>query len=300
MRSPLVITLAEREGRLRPGLILPPPLAAEAMVIGLAPEQAVESLGRIFNLCRHAQEAAARLAFGLPAAASGPCRAEILRDSLFRLFIALPGSMGRPTISLPKGWQSDHSVLGPAMFGPIGHLPKTGRAFLAWLKSSLGLAPVLAALTHLFAPGEAASRALPYATGTGELCENSAAMRHADHPVMEAIEGEWGRGPFWRTVARLLDVQACMDDRLPSPRLIAPGLAEAPATRGSYRIKVSTSGGCVTEIRRHTPTDDICQPDGALLSALSALPLAKRHLAPIVMECFDPCLPWHIRETQDA
>ncbi|HQY44349.1 MAG TPA: hydrogenase expression/formation protein HupK [Paracoccaceae bacterium] len=300
MRSRLVITLRERDGRFAPDLILPQPLTTEAMLLGLTPDHAVEMLGRLFNLCRHAQEAAARLALGLPAMEGAPCRNEILRDSVFRLFMALPAAMGQAAVPLPKGWQAEPAVLAPAMFGPTGRLPQTARAFQAWLKGGAGMAPVVAAVADQFAPGEAASRSLPFASEKAEPCENSATMRHADHPVMDAIERDTGRNPLWRTVARLLDIEACLDKRLPSPQLIAPGLAEAHATRGLYRIGLRVTGGRVSAVNRRTPTDDICHPDGPLLSALAALPVSKRHLAPLVVECFDPCLPWHVREKQDA
>ncbi|MBN8631055.1 MAG: hydrogenase expression/formation protein HupK [Rhodobacterales bacterium] len=300
MQARLAITLTERDGRLSPRLVAPGSSAAEALLLGRSPEDAVEMLGRLFNLCRHAQEAAARLAFGLPLPAIDGIRGEILRDTLFRLFIGLPRAMGHATVPLPVGWQDDPKRAALALFGPAGRFPATWPAFQDWLSSAAGLAPLVAALSGTFAPGEAAARTLPFASGDDLPCENSAAMRHAGHPVMARIEADYGRGPLWRTVARMLDADACFQGWQPVARLVAPGLAEAPSARGLYRIGVSVRDGRVIAIRRRTPTDDFCHPDGAMVSALAALPIAKRHLAPLVVECFDPCMPWAVQEMADA
>ncbi|MGL4280277.1 MAG: hypothetical protein ACRCS0_07925, partial [Albidovulum sp.] len=300
MQTRLSITLAERDGRLVPGLTLPGVLGAEALLLGRTPEDAVGMLGRLFNLCRHAQEGAARLAFGLPVPAGDGIRAEILRDTLFRLFVGLPRAMGRAPKPLPSGWQNDPKVVARALFGTSGRFPERWPEFLHWLAGTDGLAPLLAMLNAMFAPGEAASRVLPFASADDGPCENSAAMRHAGHPVLDRIESGLGRGPLWRSVARMLDAEACLNGWQPAPRLVAPGLAEAPSARGLYRIGVSVSAGRVTAVRRRTPTDDFCHRDGPMLSALSTLPPVKRHLAPIVVECFDPCLPWAVREMADA
>jgi len=300
MLARLVITLAERDGRLKPGLVLPGPLGVEALVRGQTPEAAVTTLGRLFSLCRHAQEAAARLAFGLPAPEDNGIARAILRDMLFRLFIALPRAMGRASLPLPTGWQQDPLVAARALFGPTAAFPDNLPDFWQWLKSGEGLAPLLSVLDSQFAPGEAASRRLSFTIGRDEPCENSPARRHARHPVMAGIEGERGRGPLWRIVARMLDAAACLGGWQPAARLVGPGVGEAPSARGLYRIAVGIADGRVTTLCRRTPTDDICHPDGALLSALATLPAAKLHLAPLVVECFDPCLPWTVQETADA
>lgn len=300
MQARLAINLAERDGRLVPGLKAPGSLGAEALLIGRTPEAAVEMLGRLFNLCRHAQEAAARTAFGLPAVADGGIRAEILRDTLFRLFVGLPRAMGRTPMPLPAGWQGCPVVVATALFGAAGQFPRRWDGFQDWLAGNVGLAPLVRDLAGMFAPGEAASRVLSFAPGGPGPCENSAAIRHAGHRVMERIERAYGRGPLWRTVARFLDLEACLGGWQPAARLIAPGEAEAPSARGIYRISVGMTGGRVTAVRRRTPTDDFCERDGAMLSALASLPVAKRHLAPVVVECFDPCLPWAVREMADA
>lgn len=300
MQARLVITLAGRNGGVEPRLALPGPPGVEALLRGQTPEAAVAMLGRLFNLCRHAQEAAARLAFGLPAPEDNGIAREILRDTLFRLFIALPRAMGRASLSLPAGWQQDPRVAARALFGTTAGFPDNLPDFRQWLASGEGLAPLLSALDSQFAPAEAASRRLPFTLGRGEPCENSPAMRHARHPVMAGIEGERGRGPLWRIVARMLDAAACLGGWQPAARLVGLGLAEAPSARGLYRIAVGIVDGRVTTLRRRTPTDDTCHPDGPLLSALATLPAAKLHLAPLVVECFDPCLPWTVQETADA
>jgi len=300
MQGPMVISLAKKGGRIRPSLTLPDEMNITPLVIGKTTEQVVQLLGRLFSLCRRSQEAAARLAFGLPPTDPDAHVAEILRDSLFRLMIGLPRALGKTALPLPADWQTNPVSVRAAVFGPSGHMPVSDTEFRAWLRSDEGLAPLIAALADSFAPGEAASNVLTFRGSLGQPRENSPAMRHVTHPVMIEIEVKNGRGPLWRTVARLLDLEACLDHTLPPPRLIEPGVAEASATRGMYRLGAVVKDERVVSMWRHTPTDDICHPRGSLISALAALPMAKRHLAPLVVECFDPCLPWTLREADHA
>jgi len=208
--------------------------------------------------------------------------------------------MGRAPMPLPAGWQGNPASVAQALFGASGRFPRRWDEFQDWLAGDAGLAPLVRELAGMFAPGEAASRVLAFAPLGPGPCENSAAIRHAGRRVMERIEREHGRGPLWRTVARFLDLEVCLGGWQPVAQLIEPGEAEAPSARGIYRISVRVTDGRVTAVRRRTPTDDYCERDGAMLSALAALPVSKRHLAPLVVECFDPCLPWHVREMANA
>ena len=62
MQGALQITLAEAGGDLAPRLVLPPALALDTLVRGKTPEEVVELLPRLFNLCAASQALALRLA----------------------------------------------------------------------------------------------------------------------------------------------------------------------------------------------------------------------------------------------
>lgn len=296
----LDIGICERDGRVYPVLSRPRPVAVEALVLGHRAEEAVALLGRVFGLCRHAQESAARLAFGLPPADPAPLAEEILRDTLFRLFVDLPPRLGLRPLPLPPGWRHGGVGVARAAFGPDARPPADIAAFRRWLASDHGLTPVLRRLVETVPPREGASRTLPGFDGQVELCENSGASRYLHHPLMSALERQAGRGPLWRSVGRLLDLDACLRGALPAPRLVAPGTAISPATRGSYLIAARLGGGRIAALSRRTPTDDLCRPGGALETTLAALPWSQRALAPLVVSCLDPCLPWQVMEVADA
>jgi hypothetical protein len=295
----LTIGLTERGGRVFPVLRWPAPVAVEALVLGQTPERAVATLGHVFGLCRHAQEAAARLAFGLAPGDGAALGDEILRDALFRLFVDLPGRLGLTPRSLPEGWRHAAPAVRAAVWGDAPP-PETPAQFDRWLRGDNGVSALLRALSRRAVGGLGASCALPIFAGTGAVSENSAAGRYLDHPVMRGIEAREGRGPLWRCYARLLDIGACLDHALPAPCLIAPGIATAPATRGTYLVEAQVADGRVTRLRRQTPTESIAAPGGALCSALRGMPWAARGEAALVVSCFDLCLPWQVTELADA
>lgn len=296
----LIIGISERGGLIHPAISRPAPVAVGSFMLGHRPEAAIATLGRVFNLCRHAQEAAARLVFELPGTGTQQVADEILRDTLFRLFVDLPQRLGLAAQPLPQGWREASGATHAAIFGSVAAPLQSPAGFASWLNSGAGLAPLFDRLRNGFAPGEGAARALPLVNGFAPCVENSGAARHADCDVMQHIEGKWGRGPLWRFTARLFDFLAYGGGTLPQARLLAAGQAEAPTARGSYRVRGAVAGGLVSRFERRTPTDDICEPGGALESALESLPWAKRHLAPLVVASFDPCLPWQISEMQHA
>lgn len=296
----LMIGISEQDGLIHPVVARPAPVEVGPFMLGYRPEEAVAKLGRVFNLCRHAQEAAARLAFGLPLNGTGQVADEILRDTLFRLFVDLPQRLGLTAQPLPQGWRDASCETGIAIFGRFRAPLSSPAMFEHWLTSGTGLAPLFIRLRDDFAPGEGAAQVLPLVSRCERRVENSAAARYADSPVMRHIEDEWGRGPLWRFTARIFDFLAYRNGTLPEPQLVATGQAEAPTARGSYRVSGAVAGGLVSRFERCTPTDDICESGGALETALASLPWSKRHLAPLVVASFDPCLPWQITETSHA
>ncbi|MDJ0823791.1 MAG: hydrogenase expression/formation protein HupK [Paracoccaceae bacterium] len=274
-----------------------PALPVAAMVLGKPVEEAAEVLPRLFNLCRVAQGIAARAAFGLPVPSDwqDDLRAEILREHIVKLCLKWPALLSLPALPLPRDWMRGGPALREALFGPTGHLPGTPAAFEAFLLSSDGVAPILRAISQVFAPREACRAPLPAATPerffhAGQK-ENSVTTRQAAHPVLAAIEARNGRGPLWSAVALAYDLYAVLDGTLPKARL-TPGRAVIPAARGLYGLTARVEDGRVMAFERVTPTDHLLAPGGALDQSLATLPGARAAaLGPLLMAILDPCYP---------
>lgn len=261
-------------------------LPVETMVLGRPVPEVAELLPRLFNLCRVAQGLAARLALGLPA--TGDLRTEIIRDHVIRLTVILPRAFGLTAPALPAD---------PAELLGRNGLPADGD-LCRW---DSPLTPLACRITQEFAPGIACTAPLPpppHPLAEGAY-ENSAAGRQAGAPALRAVESRYGRGPLWRFVGLLADLEAALADRLPAP-VAAEGLACVPAARGAYGLRLNSCEGRVTGIARRTPTDHLLAPGGALLQALGRLPADQRHLAPRIIALHDPCVPVLIEEPQDA
>lgn len=267
----------------------PDPLPLQRLVAGRRRAEVVALLPRLFNLCGAAQAAAARLALDLPAevGSATAIRQDILRDHLFKLMIDWPRLVGLTARALPVDWADDADAVRFAVFGSRG-LPENSVELFAWLASGAGCAPLLSALSRRFVAGVAAT----------DGPDNSPAGRQADHPALAAIAAAEGHGPLWRAFGRLVDLEAALSGDLPPPRRLAPGLAEAPASRGVFRIEARAEGDAVQALRRWTPTDDMLA--GPLALALSRLPVEKRGLAPLVVQLFDPCVPVEFTEAAHA
>ncbi len=291
-----------RMGGLRPEPIAALPIAD--LVIGQSTESAAALLPRLFNLCRTAQEIAARLAFGLPVSADAQdaLHREVLRDHVMKLCLKLPGYFGQPT-ALPQGWSDDGDGLRCTLFGSAGKMPRTPDEFDMFLRGDTQLAAILTKIDLSFGPGEATAH-LPLATDTSVLTqdaqENSIATRHADHPVLQHVARRKGRGPLWRATARAIDLDMCLARRLPEPKTPAQGIAIVAATRGCYAIKARVSDGIVTAFERITPTDHLLAEGSILEQSLNTLPGGKSGLAPLVMDILDPCSPVRLREVEHA
>ena len=277
----------------------PAPLPVAKMVRGRGVAEVAELLPRLFNLCPVAQSVAIRVALGLEAPDTEALMAEIRDEHALRLAVMLPMKLGLAPVACPR---NAPERLPEALFG-AQDLPETPNGFADFVARGAGIAPVLKAIRERFAPGEAVTDPLPLVTADAvfaqDALENSVAARHAGHPVMRAIETACGRGPYWRVVARVLDFQAAFERRLPAPCVIAPGRVVVPAARGLYAVHAEVSEGCVTGLTRRTPTDHMLSQNGALAQAFARLPAAKRGLAPVLLEVFDPCVPVRL-EAQDA
>ena len=274
-----------------------PAFPVARLVIGKPAAEAADLLPRLFNLCRVAQGAAARAAFGLPLPSNwqDELRAEILRDHVAKLCLRWPALVSLPPLTLPRDWQAGNAEARRVIFGPAEHMPETPGKFRTFLQAEQGCARLLRAISQLFAPFEACRAALP-APGTGNffaraLVENSTAARQAAHPVLQGIETEWGRGPLWSATALAYDLQAVLDGRLPAT-VFSRGCAIVPAARGLYGISATVEGGRVTAFTRQTPTDHLLTPGGVLDQSLASLrPARAQALGPLVLSLLDPCTP---------
>lgn len=289
-----VLTLAPGPTGFRP--VRPAELPLGALVLGRPVAEVADLLPRLFNLCRMAQGIAARMALGLPHDEDRPAlTAEILRDHLIRLSVTLPPLLGLPARA-PAGDPLD------ILFGPVRGLPVDLVGLRRWLDAGEGTAPLVAAIALAFAPGDAAVD-LPYVCPATALhvtaVENSAAGRQASHPLLRSVAARHGRGPLWRVLGMLADAEAAVAGRLPPP-VADRGIARVPAARGTYALMLRQAGGLVTSIERVTPTDHLLAPGGALGRALAALPVAKRHLAPLVAALHDPCMAVKVEEARHA
>jgi hypothetical protein len=263
------------------------PLPVEALVLGKIVTEAAELLPRLFNLCRMAQGCAARLALGLPDGGPGPV-AEIIRDHVMKLCVTLPRAFGRDALPIP----------GEAgrLLGDAG-LPDRLEDLGSWVSPAADLARHIA---EVFPAGVAVTAALPAPAPLAEGAhENSAAGRQAGQPLMLSVEARLGRGPLWRYLGLLVDLQAALAGRLPVPVLVG-GVAVVPAARGAYALRITEAGGIVTGMTRRTPTDDLLAPGGALLQSLGSLPERLRDRAGQVIALHDPCIPVTIREVSHA
>lgn len=264
---------------------------------GRAPQEVAELLPRLFNLCRHAQGAAARMALGLGAPDLAALAREIRAEHRLRLTLFLPRALGLTPLALP------HDVPDRALFGGRS-FPTSGAELTEFLESGQGLAPVLSALAARFAPGEGVAPGLPGVTADSALKasaqENSAAARHAGHAAMRHIEATYGRGPLWRIVGRMIDMEAAGRGILPAPRMIGPGTAMVPSARGVYTLLAEVDAGRVAALKRVTPTDHMLAPGGVLAQSLGSLGTAGHATAELLLAVLDPCVPLTLREVQDA
>ncbi|WP_095590899.1 hydrogenase expression/formation protein HupK [Actibacterium ureilyticum] len=270
------------------GIVPGPVLPIRQMVLGRPVSEVVALLPRVFNLCRMAQEGAARLAFGLdlPPGWTGDLAQEIARDHALLLGLRLPARLGLAPLPVAQGDLAQ-------VFGVAG-FPDDPDGFQRFLTTGTGIAPVLAAVDRLFAPGVAVADALPPVgarpDGALRACENSVAARHAGHPVMRHLAQTRGRGPLWRLVGRALDLRAALVGDLPAPQLGA-GWAAVPAARGLYTVSAQAVDGHVTAFDRRTPTDHLLAPGGILRQSLDSLPVDAHARLPLLLDILDPCSP---------
>jgi hypothetical protein len=267
--------------------------SVEGLLLGRPVSEALEILPRLFNLCRSAQEVGVYMAFDLPPPAGWQDRLahEIARDHVLKLGVLLPRALGMSPLALPS---PDITDMIAGLLGGVA-FPETPGEFDTWLahRQGVGLVRLLAKVDGLFSGGDAVVHDLPLVTSETAMAvvatENSAAQRHADHPVMVHVEETRGRGPLWRLVGRVLDMQAALAGQLPAPSRCGDAIS-VPAARGLYTIQAAQKGGKVAAFRRVTPTDHMLATGGMMQQSLDRLPMEKHHLAPILVDILDPCV----------
>ena len=272
-------------------------LPVSQMLIGKGAEEAAELLPRLFNLCRTAQSLAARAAFGLPLGDQwqDDLRAEIQREHVMKLCLRWPAALNIAAVPLQGGWQSGDLTDQQAILGARGRLPETPDTLSGFLAGNSGIAPVLRAVSQVFGPSVADRKALPLSTADTMFepltQENSVAARHATHPVMQHVQAQWGRGPFWSALGVAYDLQAEWQGWLPQAHL-AQGYAVVPAARGLYAVRARIEDGKVAAFARRTPTDHLLAKGGALDQSLTSLPMRNRDaVASVLLSILDPCHP---------
>lgn len=300
MQSPLSLTLGPD------GIDIAPRRAAPLAqsLLGKTVEEVTIALPRLVQKCGLAQEVAVREALGLGTAIGAQARLthDVLLEHLSRFFVHLPALVDLKPQALPHGWERHPETLRTHVFGSEGRVPTSRVELKRWLAKGEGLAPVIVAIAARFLPGEAATAALPPPTFDSLFVpapiENSLAARHADHPLMRDIEAFHGRGPLWRVLGRLIDLEACLMGKLPKPHCPSPGKALVAAARGTYAVTARATAGIITAFERVTPTDHMLSRGGVLEMSLANLPPDRHREAPLVMALLDPCIPvqMHMRQ----
>lgn len=280
-----------------------PRVPVSRLVVGRSVDEVAALLPRLFNLCRSAQSAAVEAALGRPVDETGIVR-EVLRDHLLKFHVTWPAFFGFPPCPLPDNWADGGAALRQAVFGPAGKAPATAADFFAFLESEVGCAGILKKIDGCFAAGEAIADGLdlvsPERMWRREPIENSVAARVADVPAMKGIAEVRGKGPLWRAMARLYDLENVLAEKLPSVFSPAAGEAVVPAARGSYGVRIATKAGSVTDFDRVTPTDHLLAENGALDRTLASLSADKAGFGPLLLDILDPCSPVRLREVKHA
>jgi hypothetical protein len=260
-----------------------------ALLTGRPVHEVATMLPRLFNLCRMAQSAAARMALDLPHDCD--TSAEVIRDHLARVFVTLRRAFDLPPLRPDLA----------GIFGPMARLPRNMAELTDWLASPIPAAELGRVVAQSFPGGLGAVRALPAPHGVQiGAFENSPAGRQAAHPLLRMVEADQGRSPLWRFLGMLADLSAACDGALPPPFRLADGTAVVQASRGAYALRLGQLSGRVTSVLRVTPTDHQLAPDGALASALAHLPKDRADLVIRLVALHDPCSPVTVAEVQHA
>ncbi|MCC2095737.1 MAG: hypothetical protein KDJ29_02535, partial [Hyphomicrobiales bacterium] len=233
-------------------------------------------------------------------------RDERLREGFARLGVFLPVALGRPPRPAPRVvFMSGAPAPDMArwLFGEAGVLPAP-QDFDQWIERGQGVAELARDIRALYGEREGTVPSSDFTGGNAMEegpFENSVAMRNAKHPLMRSVERRLGRGPLWRFVGILADMQAMLEGAEPECRYdAATGIAIVDAPRGVYALRACVVNGKVDVFERRTPTDHMAAPKGPLELGLSSLQHVTRQKVAVFVALCDPCLPVSIREGTHA
>ena len=274
--------------------------ALSPQMMGRPVDEATALVPIVVPLCALAQDIAIRLALGakIPIDVKARLTRDAILDHLTRLFIYLPHVLELRATALPTRWEADPDRLRPQVFGRLGRLPADLGEFKRWLAAGEGVAPVIAAIGARFLPGETATAVIAGVSPCTAFqllpLENSLAGRHAAHPLMVDIEAKHRRGPLWRAVARLVDLDSCLDGDFARFARPATGRACVHASRGVYAVEAAIHDGRVETFRRITPTDHLRAPGGVWDQIIDNLPAERLTEIALIKAILDPCKDLYI------
>lgn len=244
----LTIKLGERRAR----LMAPKAGLVPAWAVGKQVDEVIETLPRIFNLCRGAQILGLHLAFGRPISEKmhEKLAEEILKDHRFKLCFQLPRLLG-----ISEN-QRDPDAL-PGLLARIGEQNEAQAPRLASLRFP---APLLSHLMPL------------------RIYPNQDEFSLMD--MLRARATELARLQAGRMLKPRMEKRAAFN---------ASAQVIVPASRGDYRISASEEDGIVTSFERLTPSDHMLRGGGLIDYLLDALPAPALREIEIALAIIDPC-----------
>lgn len=143
----------------------------------------------------------------------------------------------------------------------------------------------------------------------GQCQETGPLARQHQHPLLQALMRDHGRGLLVRAVARLLDVVSQTEKMQQTGQLEAPaspcrpvpeaiGIGQVETARGRLVHWLRLEQGLVAYYHILAPTEWNCHPEGTLAEGLMALghgsPQELGRRAGMLIEAIDPCVGWQL------
>lgn len=303
------------------------PMLAKALR-GLPVARVSGIIPRVFSLCRHAQNAAARLSIQ---AAQGRCVAvdeaqdlglavavEAIVEHLSHLLMAWPPLLQKPgrarRIEEFGLWRKRLlAVVDAAAAATLGVDLSNWLADLEappfddpLAAAAVALLPQLSAAewVPLVDPEDFATRP----TFAGQAAETGVLARHAGDPGVALLLAD-GQRIQARLAARLLELRWLAAGLVDPSRLsalvdasvvaVGCGLARVETARGTLLHRVELAADCVEDYRIIAPTEWNFHPQGAFFREMSGYPAQTRDEARIraarLALSLDPCVPSELR-----
>lgn len=295
---------------------------AAGLLAGRPVSEALALVPRLFNLCRHAQEAAATLAVaaaeGRPAAADEDTLLAVAREAigehLWRLLLDWPALAGQPPEK--QSFLDWRKRLLSAKTPQDNR--QLGRELLDWLPSAPGipvpehppantvtLLPWRKASDWASIPIDQAFARMPNLSG--EPAETGALARHGNEAPVAGLLAA-GRRLAARLAARRADLEF-LALALGSPERMSHWLDAAPAGNGIGIARVETARGLLLHLTQvndrrvghHVivaPSEWNFHPQGACVRELAGQPAASRVEATMLARqralALDPCINYEV------